>query len=143
PETTMFHSSRWVVVALAMAGGLAADRPIADKAPPRSRGVEVRFADGSSVRMVLLQLSLEVETKYGKLIVPTADLRRVEFGVQLPDDVRKQVEGAVRKLGSATAAEREAASKELVALGASAYPALHAAAESADLEAARRGGEAM
>ena len=47
---------------------------------PRPNLAEVRFGDGSIVRMTLLQENLEVQTKYGKLNIPLSDVRRVEFG---------------------------------------------------------------
>jgi hypothetical protein len=93
--------------------------------------------------MLLLQSDLEVVTKYGRLTVPAADVRRIEFGVHLPDGVGKKIDEAIKKLGSETPAERDAAGKELVNLGAWAYPALNTALESADPEVRRRADEAL
>src|ERR1043165_6569956 len=45
---------------------------------PRPHLAEVRFADGSIVRMTLLQDDLEVQTKYGKLTIRLNEIRRVE-----------------------------------------------------------------
>src|SRR5262249_42622864 len=82
------------------------------------------FHDGTKVRMVIQQDHLDVVTKYGKLTVPTTEIRRVEFGFRVPDDVAKKIEAAIANLGSANFPEREAATKELAALGRLAYPAL-------------------
>src|SRR5437868_7550238 len=42
-----------------------------------TRLAEVRFTDGSIVRMIVLQESLEVVTKYGKLTIPANDIRKI------------------------------------------------------------------
>jgi hypothetical protein len=113
----------------------ADDRPSLD--------VEVRFTDASAVRMVLLQDTLEIVTRYGTLTVPTADIRRVEFGVHLTDDVERRIADAVRRLGNDAAGDRDEAIKHLVKLGHQAYPALQRAQQNPDPEVARRAEEAM
>ena len=85
-----------------------------------------------------MQDTIDVTTKYGKLKVPTNEMRRVEFGIHLPEDVAKKVEDAISRLTSDTFNQREAAAKELAGLGANAYPALKIAARSADPEVAQR-----
>jgi hypothetical protein len=117
--------------------------PKKDAAPdkkdaPGLREAEVRFADGSTVRVLLMQETLDVTTKYGKLKVPTTEIRRIDFGIHMPEDVTKQVADAIARLASDTFNQREAAGKDLVALGANAYPALKAAARSGDPEVAQR-----
>jgi hypothetical protein len=99
---------------------------------------EINFANGSTVRMSLLQDKIEVLTRYGKLEIPLADVQRIEFGVHLTPDAAKKVEAGVQKLASAQYAEREDGARELAALGASAYPALLKAAKSGDQEVVRR-----
>ncbi len=96
------------------------------------------FANGSSVRMSILQDRIEVLTRYGKLAIPMADVQRIEFGVHLTPDVAIKVESAVLKLASSQYAEREDATRELTFLGASAYPALLRALRSSDQEVVRR-----
>src|SRR5438105_1753680 len=59
------------------------------KESPVANQVEVRFVDGSVVRMELLQETIDVVTKYGRLTVPTRDLRHVEFGLRLSEATRK------------------------------------------------------
>jgi hypothetical protein len=105
--------------------------------------VEVRLSDGSRVHMLILQGSLEIETKYGKLVAPTADLRRLEFGIRIPADVAKKTDDAIRRLGNDSYQEREKAVKELVAIGAPAYVPLYQAAKSKDAEVARRANQAL
>jgi hypothetical protein len=105
--------------------------------------VQVRFVDGSRVRMAVLQDSIEVITKYGKLTVPVREIRKVEFGLHVSDEVAKQVDQAVQHLGSNVHGEREAASRQLVELGHRAYPAIQMALKSKDPEVARRAEEVV
>jgi hypothetical protein len=125
----MLRYRRWVVlVPLVWAGfGLAQDT--AKKDGPKPDDVEVRFADGSTVRMNILQENLEIQTKYGKLVVPVNEMRRIEFGIHLSDETVKRTEDALKQLGSEVFQTRENAAKELVALGSSAYPAVVKAAK--------------
>src|SRR5262245_63791973 len=85
---------------------------------------EVHFANGSSVRLAILQEKIDVQTRYGKLSIPLADIQRIEFGVHLAPDVAKQVEEGLAKLASSQYADREDGTRELTALGPSAYCAL-------------------
>jgi hypothetical protein len=99
---------------------------------------EVRLTDGSVVRMTILQESLEIMTKYGKLTVPVTDIRRIDFGFHLPDGVGDKVTQAIKRMGSDIYRQREDAVKELVTLGAFAYPSLNRVARSPDLEVSQR-----
>jgi hypothetical protein len=114
-----------------------------ERRPVDPTAVEVRLSDGSRVHMNILQGSLEIETKYGKLITPTADLRRLEFGIRTPPEVVKKTEDAIKRLGNDSYQEREKAVKELVAIGATAYMPLYQAAKSKDAEVARRANQAL
>lgn len=105
--------------------------------------VEVRFADGSVVRMMLPQESLEVVTRYGKLQVPTNEVRRIDFAFRLPEETSRKINTAIADLGHELHARRDAASKELVAQGVLATPALKLATKSGDAEVARRALAAM
>jgi hypothetical protein len=100
--------------------------------------VEVRFGDGSNVRMLLLQESIDVETKYGKLNVPTRDIRGIDLGVHLPEGAAEKIEAAIKRLSSPAFKERDQAVNELVEFGSHAYPALMQAAGTSDLEVGQR-----
>jgi hypothetical protein len=113
------------------------------KKGPAPNEVEVRLADGSRVRMTILQDSLEMVTKFGKLTVPTIDIRRIEFGIRPPEAVAKKIDDAIKRLGGESFKEREAAATELVAVGAPAYIALYRASKSTDLEVAQRSKAAL
>src|SRR4051812_40171299 len=67
---------------------------------PRPHQAEVRFADGSIVRMSLLQENLELTTKYGKLNIPLSEIRRVEFGLHVPPETHQQINHSIKKLAS-------------------------------------------
>lgn len=99
---------------------------------------EVQFANGSSVRLAILQDKVDIQTRYGKLSVPLAEIQRIEFGVHLPAEVAKQVDAGLAKLGSSQYADREEGARELTALGPSAYCALLRALKCPDQEVARR-----
>jgi hypothetical protein len=96
------------------------------------------FHDGTKVRMVMLQDSLEIATKYGKLTVPTSDVRRIEFGFRMSEEKARKLDEALKNLNSSNFDLRESATKDLTALGRLAYPALLKAAKNNDLETTRR-----
>lgn len=121
-------------VALAVSSGsLAQEQPN----PPR-HVAEVRFGDGSIVRMTLLQDGMEIMTKYGKLTVPVSDIRRVEFGLHVPPDVNLQINQSIKRLASDVYKERDSASRDLVQVGHFAFPYLQKASRSGDQEVAFR-----
>lgn len=126
-------------------GGAIAAPPPAGRAPARDKeeaakatAADMILADGSTVRVTLVAANVELETKYGKLTVPAADVQRIEFAFRLADDVGRKIAAAVKRLGDTSFEEREAATKELRTIGLRAYPALEVAAKSADAEVARR-----
>ena len=107
------------------------------------REAEVKFADGSAVKVLLLQETLEVVTRYGKLSVPMTDVKKIEFGLHVTEELSRKIDDAIRRLGSDTFNQREAAGKELVAIGAPAFAALKAASKSGDQEIANRAKQAV
>jgi hypothetical protein len=143
----MFTHFRWAVIlpVIFVAGAPAQDQGDAAKeTKPASPGeAEIRFADGSVVRATILQPHLEVQTRYGKLNIPTADVRRIEFGLHLTEVTRQRIDVAVRNLGSDVYKLREQAVRELTTHGPLAYPALQQAAKSGDLEVAQRAEAAL
>jgi len=128
---------------VAIVAGRAQDPIKAPAAAPKGSAapVEVRLADGSSVRMILTQPSIEIATKYGKLSVPAAEVRRVEFGFRYPDGAEAKINDLVSQLGDGNYKRREAAAAELLAFRELAYPALKRATKSSDAETAKRASE--
>jgi hypothetical protein len=110
---------------------------------PAAKKVEVRFANGSNVIMILLQENIEIITEFGKLKIPPAEIRQIEFGVHLAEAERGQIARALELLSSSNYKEREAAMKQLVVLGPQAYLALFQATRGKDQETAKRAQIAM
>lgn len=105
---------------------------------PESAAVEVRFTDGSVLKLTLREERLELKTAYGKLLVPFEDIRRIDFATRIPDEAARRIRSAITDLGSPEFRLREDASADLLALREKAYPALLEAAEHKDPEVARR-----
>jgi hypothetical protein len=114
-------------------------------APAAGAGTEfeVRFGDDSVVKVALLDPALVVSTKYGKLTVPVAEVRRVELGFRYPDGAEARIAKAVEDLGSPAFQVREEAEKVLVGFEHLAVPAIRRAARSADPEVSRRAASAL
>lgn len=139
------RSFRPVVLTLLLLGpgfSAAQTEPKAEpaKAEPAKANseVEVKFGDSSTMRMQILQENVEIVTKFGKLLVPIAEVRKMELGVHLPEGVGDKIQAAMKKLGSDNFKDREEAVSQLVAIGPGAYPSLHLAAKSTDLETSQR-----
>src|SRR5262245_29462981 len=120
---TMRPRYHWALLALALAAGATVGQEKGDKGEkndPRGKpdpgAIEVRFADDSTVKMVLLHSNIEVTTRYGKLTVPVSELRRIEFGLRITEDTAKKIAAAVARLGSREFKQRDAAVAELLAL---------------------------
>lgn len=138
------RSYQWACFALVILTGTVVAQGEKPKKPlPIPNDVEVRLHDGSRVRMIVQQETLEIETKYGKLLVPTLECRRVEFGIRPPEAIGKKIADAIKRLGHETFKERENAANELVAIGAPAYLALYKASKAGDLEVANRAKAAL
>ncbi len=110
--------------------------PKADNAPkvPAVLEFDVGFLDGSNVKVVVLEPAVAVTTKYGKLTVPLADLRRVELGFRYPEGVEAKLAAAIERLAAPAYLDREEAAKEVRELKQYAGPALKRAATDDDAE---------
>jgi hypothetical protein len=142
-----------LVLGIALTGALTAgpgdDRDAAkDKEKEKDRAAkavigDVMFADGSTVRVTLLSESVELETKFGKLTIPAADVLRIDFAFRLSDEQAKKIKEAIGRLAEANFEERESATKDLREIGLNAYPALEEAAKNPDAEVSRRAGQLL
>lgn len=110
------------------------------ESPEVAGQVDVKLADGSSIKLVLKQEQYSVQTPYGKLTIPTRDLRLIELAPRVADDVAKQLEEAVANLASPQFEIREKAAEDLLRLGPLGYPVLLklASDKRADLEVSAR-----
>ena len=129
-----------MIIALTCQRARPAEPPAA---PTGNHAAEVRFHDGSLVRLSLQHDSIDVETAYGKLTVPLADVRRIDFGLHVPRKDAERIASLVRHLGSDQYKERETASREIIDFGHLALPALRRAAKSSDKEVAKRAAVAL
>lgn len=127
-----------VVAAWCLALGLTHGQEKADPKKERSGEVVVYFHDGTRVKTMILQDTLDVTTRFGKLTVPTKAIRRIEFGHRLSEEQTQKLENALKRLTSNNFQDRESAGKELIAMGRIAYPALVKAAVDADLDTTKR-----
>jgi len=140
----MSRTTRWasLILAVPLAIGQAAqdDKKAEDKKPAADRPLETiaSYHDGTKVRMVFVQEFLEVETKYGKLKVPTADVRRIDFGFRVSPEIQQKLDEALANLTKDNFQLRETAAKDLVALGRLSYPALLKLSKGQDLDTTRR-----
>jgi len=98
----------------------------------------VRFIDESTLKVILRDPHVEVQTSYGKLVIPTRDVQQIDLGRRISDDAAKQIDTATTQLASTRFREREDACRTLLALGQKSYPALVRAVKSTDPEVCRR-----
>ena len=103
---------------------------------------EVRYLDGSVVRMTLDQPNIELQTKYGKLTIPLSDVRRLDVGVHLSASERREVDLAIERLSDNAYKSREEAKAWLIAAGANAYAVVRSH-KPIDLEQGRRQDEVV
>jgi hypothetical protein len=135
----MFSHLKWALAVPMIGATLSLAQHSGKKDAPRANHAEVRLHDGSLVRMTILQDSVDVLTKYGKLTIPLRDIRRIEFGRHLPEGVEPQIEQAIKQMGDDDFKKRDTAAKQLEGLGPMAYPALQkVAAATGDLEVVKR-----
>jgi hypothetical protein len=111
------------------------------KLPTEPGAVEVAFTDGSNLKLLLRDEKITLVTPHGKLLIPVADIQRIEFAWRVSDEDAKIIEAAVADLGSSEFRRREAASTTLLKLREKSYPALVRAGQQKDLEVVRRAQE--
>jgi len=75
----MFSHLKWALIVPAAWTTLSKTQG-QEKDAPKPQPAEVRLNDGSLVRMSILQDTVDIQTKYGKLSIPLKDVRR-SFGL--------------------------------------------------------------
>jgi hypothetical protein len=103
--------------------------------------VEVRFTDQSVLKLSIREERIDFKTEYGKLSIPVADVKRIEFGLRIPDDVQMRIDAAIVDLGNSQFRRREAAGAILLGLREKAYGAVVKATKNQDMEIANRADE--
>lgn len=130
--------SRWALGAVLVLSNFVSAQEGESKDARRPNHAEVRFGDGSLVRVTIMQDTLDVMTRYGKLTIPIQEIRRIDFGLHLPPGVDAKIDKSIKQLGSAAFKERDDAVKTLVYYGPMAMPFVQKASRSPELEVAHR-----
>jgi len=118
-----------------------ADEEPKKSAKPAEATVEVKLVDDSVVKLTLLETSVEFLTPHGKLTIPVSEIRRVDLGLRIPDEVKTLIQAAITDLASPQFKKREEAMALLLKYREKSYGALKQAAQSSDAEAAKRAEE--
>jgi hypothetical protein len=131
---------------LAAAALVAVPAARADEDPkkagkPAENTIEVKLTDDSVVKLTLLESSVEFITPHGKLTIPVSEIRRVELGLRIPDEVAALIKAAAADLGSPQFRKREEAMAILLKQREKSYPTLREVAKSSDAEVSKRAEE--
>jgi hypothetical protein len=86
--------------------------------------VDVKFADGGTIKLNLKQETYDLQTPFGKLSIPAKDVRLIELAPRVADEVAKEIEEAAANLGSPQFEIREKAVADLLRVGPLGYPVL-------------------
>jgi hypothetical protein len=112
--------------------------PMPTRSASRPAAVQVRFTDESVLKLTLQEERIEFQTPYGKLLIPTSHVRRIEFATRISEDEARRMEAAAGNLGNASFRLREEAGAQLAQFGAKAYATLVQATRHTDPEVVRR-----
>ena len=110
----------WAAGVLAC-GGLAAQEKPDPKAKPAG-GWEARLTDGKLQKLTVSEETIPLETAFGTLKIPAAEVRRIEFGVRYTAAERKRIAEAIGEVLAADTKTRERGKDALLEIGAKAYP---------------------
>jgi hypothetical protein len=105
--------------------------------------INLSLRDGTNVSGTTDLKFLDVETAYGKLKVPIADIQYIRIGTNSMPDLKQRIAKLITDLGDNSFLVRENASKELAKLGALAAAEIEAATKHADPEIATRASALM
>jgi hypothetical protein len=119
----------------------ADDSPAKEAKSSGETPLEVRFTDNSVLKLILREERVEFSTMYGKLYIPAADIRRIDFGLRVPEETARRIDSAIADLGNPQFRRREQASAILLGLREKAYPAVLKATKNGDMEIASRADE--
>jgi hypothetical protein len=129
------------VVALAVVPAAVAQDEPKKPTKPNETAIEVKLIDDSVVKLTLLDGTIEFVTPHGKLTIPVTEVRKVELGLRIPDDVASLIKSAVTDLGSPQFRKREEAMATLLKFREKSYPSLKEALKTPDAETAKRAEE--
>jgi hypothetical protein len=135
--------SAFLVIALLVIAGTG---PAQEKVPdngkppesPKAASMAVILYNGTLIRQLSFEGAVEIETPYGKMLIPAKEVRRIELGFRVPAEAAPKLEKALKNLTSDNFQAREAASQELIALGRLAFPSLQRMLKDKDLDTTQR-----
>lgn len=99
---------------------------------------DVKFNDGSRVVMSVMQKSIALETRYGKLTIPCDEIISIDFGVHQDGDTLADMVKLLARLSGSSHKDRDEASKSLVGLQHAAHHFLVKHSGITDFEAKKR-----
>jgi hypothetical protein len=115
------------------------ERPARPKASrSEAPAIFIRFTDDRIMKWTAGREALVLDTPYGKLHIPLASIRSIDFATRIPEADARRAEAAVANLGSPQFRVRRAAEAEILKLREKASPALHAALNNHDVEVIAR-----
>ncbi|WP_425616776.1 LCCL domain-containing protein [Anatilimnocola sp. NA78] len=116
--------------------GAGQTHPAAEKTPavdPRS--VHLAFTDGSHLKVMLAEETIELQTPHGKLSFPIGDIQRIEFAQRVSEETSLAIDQDIGKLGHDDYKTREAAMARLLERKEKSFaPLLRAARSQTDAE---------
>jgi hypothetical protein len=137
----MNRAGIWTILVLVFAANALPADPPAKR--PDAGAVEVRFHDGSTLKLSVREEKIELQTAYGKLQIPVADISRIDFGLRLPKETIEKIQMSIEALSSADAKVLEKAEADLLAQHEKAVPQLVQASKQPNKELARRAKEML
>ena len=103
------------------------------------RTVSVAFTDGSHLKVLLAEDTIDLQTPHGKLTFPIKDIVRIEFAYRVPEDIALSIDKLITDLGSSDFKVREQAMAGLLEKKEKCYAALvRAVRQNTDLEMRQR-----
>jgi hypothetical protein len=132
-----------VSLAVVLAARLPAADPPTPTPPVAEPQYEAKFLDGSVVMLTAGDAEVVVATKYGKLTVPLAAVKKLDIGFRYPAGVEAKVKAAVEELGSPDYTTREDAQRRLLGFGEYAVPAVKAGLKHPTPEVVERCGQIL
>jgi hypothetical protein len=137
--------SQGLILLALLATRARADEALVVKPSPKPAGLlmTAQFTDQGSLQVEVLESELTLVTKFGELKIPLAEIRKLEFAARVPAEVTDAVTKAVAQLASENFNTRVKAGDTLLLHKLVAYPLLLKAAESRDLEVAKRAEELL
>jgi hypothetical protein len=103
------------------------------------RTVSIAFTDGSNLKVLLAENTIDLQTPHGKLTFPITDIVRIECAYRVPEETAHSIDKMISDLGSTDFKVRESAMAGLLETKEKCYAALvRALRQQTDLEMKQR-----